>query len=141
MTPRSLPNGGRWRFIRLVAVIAACVIGVVPIVKFVHDRSDPGPDERLNGKTFDQLAAELGEPPSDPEAISCADISDADARRKYLDLNSSAQPDRAEHILVATWSRSGDDLPTKLETTVWFQWVGDNWVAFHNYRRYCWAGL
>jgi hypothetical protein len=101
-------------------------------------KRDPGTDPRLNGQVLESLIEEMGEPEKSIH-IAPQDIQDHEVRRKVLAALRNQNLDRL--ILEVTWLRTGPDLPTRMETKVWLYEVDGQWVAFHNYRRYHWAGL
>lgn len=103
-------------------------------------KRDPGPDDRLLGKTLAEIAADLGEPVG-REVVSPKSLGDSGAR-KILETNTRSKGwDSSEPVLIAKWLQSGPELPTSMETTIWFRKVGHDWIVFHSYRRYQWAGL
>jgi hypothetical protein len=133
-------SSGHWRLAFYAVIIMICVGALGLVVRFFRDRADPGLDEALNGKTIEQFIGELGEP-SHREPVSVKEISDPEARERHLKATNQNRRDQSKQVLIAEWYRSGDELPTTLQITVWFRWTDGKWLAFHNDRRYCWAGL
>jgi hypothetical protein len=126
-----------------IAALALILVVALLVSLFVLNlwlRADPGTDQSLNGKALDELVQELGKPQSEGY-VALADIRTKNSGKAYLALPGRGNSDESARILEAKWLRSGGDLPTAMETTVWFHEVDGRWIAFHNYRRYQWASL
>lgn len=129
---------------RLSIFAAVCTVMALGcggiLFAFFWLKRDPGPDERLHGKTLAEISVKLGEPAS-REVVSPKSIGDSVARDILEKNTREAGWEPSGPILVARRLQSGPELPTSMETTIWFRKVGDDWIAFHSYRRYQWASL
>jgi hypothetical protein len=120
--------------------LGAYAIFLALLAWWINSDSNPGIDPSLNGKTLDELVQVLGMPESEVH-LALDGVRDEGARRAFLTIPDRGSADSGKVILEAKWVRSDPDLPTALETAVWLREIDGRWVAFHNYRRYLWAGL
>jgi hypothetical protein len=133
--PSMKPRNNRTLTVCLIWL--ALIGGGLGVVSVIRERfRDPGYDQQLQGLKSAQLVALLGDP-FESATIDIRNVDDAIARQRFM--SNANRLDDHQNVMMMRWFRSDD--PTATSTTVWLYRFNGEWVEFHNYRRYHWAGL